>query len=185
MNLVSILLLTILVLIIYQSRHIIVNFHGKKNFPFVFFGKEFWYSRSVAVVLFVFAFDKNGKKYVLANQRGKGTPDFQLKWNVPCGYLDFNESGEEAALRETFEETNVNVPKEKIEFLTVNTSPDENRQNVSIRYKAILDENIEDIKLSDVNSEKNEINDIKWIPIDEIDNYEWAFKHNEILKTLI
>lgn len=32
---------------------------------------------------------------------------------------------------------------------------------------------------------KNEIEDIKWINSLDIDKYEWAFNHNELLKKLI
>lgn len=181
----QIILLILLILIIYHIRDIITHYHDKKNFAFRFFNKEFWYSRSVAVVTFVFGYDKNGKKYILANQRGKGTPDYRHLWNVPCGYLDFNESGEEAAKRETFEETNVNLDVSKIHFITASTSPKNNRQNVSLRYRYDMETNIEDIKLTSDNSEENEVENIKWIPIDEIDNYQWAFEHDKIIKTLI
>ena len=43
-------------------------------------GKTFWVSRSCAVAVFVFANIK-GIWYVLANQRGKGCPDYQGYWN--------------------------------------------------------------------------------------------------------
>ena len=66
-----------------------------------------WFSRSVAVTLVTFFIDKDKKVYVLASKRGKGTPDpeFVGSWNVCCGYLDFNETCKQAAVRETFEET--------------------------------------------------------------------------------
>ena len=38
-------------------------------------GREYWISRSIAVVVFVFAKDIYGDTYILAEQRGKGTPD--------------------------------------------------------------------------------------------------------------
>lgn len=152
------------------------------NFPFVHKGKEFWYSRSVAVTNLVFAKNDNDEWCILANKRGSGTPDFQGFWNVPCGYLDFNETGEEAAQRETYEETGVYIKKEKISLFKVNTSPSENRQNVSLNYFSVA-ENINDFVLNDSNSEKDEINEIKWIKISEIDNYNWAFNHNKLIKS--
>ena len=100
---------------------------------------------------------------------------------MPCGFLEFNVKGEENCQKEVFEETNVKVPIEKLKFLGVNTNPTENKQNVSIRYYAILDGNINDYKLNDENSEKNEVEDIKWIPLNEVKNYEWAFNHNLII----
>ena len=78
------------------------------NFPVIKDGKEYWVARNVAVVCFVFA-PINGEWCVLANQRGKGTPDFQGLWNAPCGYLDYNETTKEAAKREVYEETGIQL----------------------------------------------------------------------------
>lgn len=160
------------------------NLKPINNFPFMYRGKEYWYSRSVATTPFVFCKNENNEYCVLANKRGIGTPDFQGLWNVPCGYLEFNVNGEENCQKEVFEETNVKVPIEKFKFLGVNTNPTENKQNVSIRYYAILDGNINDYKLNDENSEKNEVEDIKWIPLNEVKNYEWAFNHNLIINEI-
>lgn len=158
------------------------NWHKKPmhNFPFIYKGKEFWYSRSVACVLFAFSKNAEGEWCVLANKRGEGTPDNQGLWNVSCGYLDYNENGEECARRENFEETGIFINLEKIKFWKVKTEPDENRQNVVLRYYAILDE--QSTKFSTENSESGEVSDIKWIPLSEIDNYQWAFGHGEAIK---
>ena len=155
-----------------------------KNFPFEWKGKTFWYSRSVAVNLCSFAKNKNNEWCVLANKRGKGTPDFQGYWNVPCGYLDFNESGEEAAIRETREETGVNIPLANVILRGTSTSPKENRQNVSFRYMAILDKTTDEYTFSTKNMEENEVDSIAWIPISQIDSYKGAFNHDAIIKNL-
>ena len=63
------------------------NLKPINNFPFMYRGKEYWYSRSVATTPFVFCKNENNEYCVLANKRGIGTPDFQGLWNVPCGYL--------------------------------------------------------------------------------------------------
>ena len=86
-----------------------VTFINMKNFPLLDEnGKEWWISRSIAVTGCVFTF-LNGKWCVLANKRGEGTPDFQGMWNMPCGYLDFNETTAEAVIREVYEETGVRL----------------------------------------------------------------------------
>lgn len=154
------------------------------NFPFYYCGKEYWYSRAVATVPFVFCKNKEDKWCVLANKRGEGTPDFQGYWNAPCGYLQFHVTGEENCSKETFEETNVKVAPEKFKLFGVETNPSNNRQNVSLRYYALLDGTIDDYQTNSNNSEKNEVADIKWIPLDEVDNYEWAFGHNNMIKEL-
>ena len=149
------------------------NFSVKVN------GKEYWISRSVAVVGYV---HKQG--CILAIQRGKGTPDpeFVGKWCLPCGYLDYDETCWEAVKREIHEETGIliNENNSVLNGTEVNSDPKaDKRQNVTVRYKIWYCGNDE---LSTKFSEKNEVSDIKWIPIDEVDNYEWAFNHKELIK---
>lgn len=152
-----------------------------RNFPFVHKGKVYWYSRSVATTIGVFCKNKKEEWCVLANQRGKGAPDFQGFWNMICGYLEHDVNGAENCQKEVFEETSVFVPINRINFFNVNTEPTENKQNVTLRYIAVLHDKCEDIELSDENSEKNEVSDIKWIPIKEIENYQWAFGHKDLI----
>lgn len=86
-----------------------VTFINMKNFPLLDEnGKEWWISRSIAVTGCIFTF-LNGKWCVLANKRGEGTPDFQGMWNMPCGYLDFDETTAQAVIREVYEETGIKV----------------------------------------------------------------------------
>ena len=116
-----------------------VTFINMKNFPLLDEnGKEWWISRSIAVTGCVFTF-LNGKWCVLANKRGEGTPDFQGMWNMPCGYLDFNETTAEAVIREVYEETGVRLNPNFLHFWKFNDSPAQNRQNVSFRYYALID----------------------------------------------
>ena len=157
-----------------------------KNFSIINRGREYWISRSIAVVGLVFGYDEDEKEYILAVQRGTGTPDpeFVGKWCLPCGYLDYDETLEEALQREVFEETGVLLDKDCTELLEVNSNPkSDKRQNVTFRYQAIAKENdIANISLTTANSELNEVSDIKWIPYSEVDNYEWAFNHKELIK---
>jgi hypothetical protein len=37
-------------------------------------------------------------------------------------------------------------------------------------------------ELSNKNAETGEVGEIKWIPISEIDNYDFAFDHDELIK---
>ena len=154
------------------------------NFPFYYCGKEYWYSRAVATVPFVFCKNKENKWCILANKRGKGTPDFQGYWNAPCGYLQFHVTGEENCAKEVFEETSVEVPIEKFKLFGVETNPSNNRQNVSLRYYALLDGVIDDYQTNSDNSEEDEVDEIKWIPLDEVENYKWAFSHDNRIKEL-
>ena len=152
-----------------------------RNFPFFHRGKQFWYSRSVATTVGVFCKDSEGEWRVLANKRGRGTPDFQGFWNITCGYLEHDVTGEENCQKEIFEETGVFVPIELIKFRSVKTDPSENKQNVSLRYSAFLNGVCDDYETTDIHSEKDEVADIRWIPLSDVSNYEWAFGHEDLI----
>ena len=158
-----------------------------KNFPIIDkeTGREYWISRSVAVLGIVKAIDKNGNKYILAEQRGIGTPDPEYvgKWCLPCGYLDFDETCKEAVAREVREETGINIHPENFELFYINDEPwSDKRQNITLRFRTELEGYIDDFELTNKFSETDEVMNIKWIPIDLIDNYKWAFNHDKIIK---
>lgn len=146
-------------------------------------GKKYWISRSCAVAVFLFVKDRNDI-YILANKRGKGAADFQGYWNCPCGYIDFDETAEQAACREVFEETGYKITPSQIELYKVKSTPTENNQNITLRFVGIID--INDLsKEAPTGGELDEVEDIKLIPICDIPKYQWAFGHLEIAKTLI
>ena len=144
-------------------------------------GKTYWISRSVAVVAAVLCM-KDNEPCVLANKRGPGTPDFQGLWNVTCGYLDWDETAQEACSREVFEECGVRVDPKKFCLMEVKTNPTENNQNVILRHVAVLSELPE--MESPEGGEKDEVEEVKWIPIKEIRNYKWAFNHLEMIREI-
>lgn len=162
-----------------------VIFINMKNFPLKDEnGKEWWISRAVAVTGCIFTL-LNGKWCVLANKRGEGTPDFQGMWNMPCGYLDFDETTVEAVIREVYEETGVRVNPNRLHFWCFSDSPKQNRQNVSFRYYALIDAQPGNISVGTGNGrggEEDEVSAIGWIPIKDVGNYEWAFGHDCIIK---
>lgn len=125
----------------------------------------------------------DGKYSVLAEKRGKGTPDFQGYWCCPCGFLEGDENSREGIKRETREECGVSVPYHKIKVVDVETEPEEcNNGNVTIRHTAFLGKKKNDDWLELIGGEKDEVEEIKWIPISEIQNYLWAFNHESIIK---
>lgn len=152
-----------------------------KNHSIVVDGERKWISRHMAVAGFVLSEDG----YILANRRGEGSPDFVGYWNCPCGYLDYDETTSEAVVREIFEETGVKLDSDSVELFGINDDPkDSNRQNVTFRFKAIV-ENKDNYKTTDSNSEEEEVSEIKWIHLDDIDKYQWAFNHDKIIKEII
>ena len=84
-------------------KNIANKFHKDKN------GNPFWESRSVAVEIVVLALYKK-EVYVLIEKRSNTMMDSPGKFCMPSGYIDYNESGWEAAIREVYEETGIYLP---------------------------------------------------------------------------
>lgn len=160
-----------------------------KNFPVTFIDqddnkkKTGWVSRSISVSGFVFCYDFFLCQWlVLANKRGKGVSEFKGYWNCPCGYLKYNESASEAMSRKILEETGIEIMPEQLSMCAVNSSPEENHQNVVIRYFTILEKDYTNyLLLTDEYSQKDKVEDIEWIPVNKIDQYQWAFNHDIII----
>jgi len=155
-----------------------------KNFPIEHEGKIYWISRAITVVGYIFTFD-NGKLLVLANKRGKGTPNYQGYWNCPCGYLDFDETTREACVREIAEETNLTVNPKSLMLDSIQDDPTEDpNQNITFRYwnfstfyKALT--------IYAKGAEPDEVEDVEWIPVEELDNYQFAFNQEKTIKRIV
>lgn len=138
-----------------------------------------WFSRSMATALFAFCKDEEGDWCVLASERGEEAADFRGMWNCTCGYLDYDETTKECAVRECFEETGVKLPIESLIFIGYEDDPVKaNRQNVTFRFAAKIEDRItSDFKFSKEHNEGKEVGKIAWVKVKDIDNYEWAFNH--------
>lgn len=155
------------------------NFAIKRN------GKIYYVSRSTTVSLYAFCQDKFGNWCMLANQRGPGCTTGKWQWNAPAGFLDEGETAEEAAARETFEETGVEIPIKYIKQMGVNT----HSHNVRIRFSCVLPGLIDDYPTSDEYCEPGEVSDIKWIPVldakgkpsKELYKYRWVRNPNDMV----
>ena len=143
--------------------------------------KTVFSGRFCAVAGFIYAI-VDGKYSVLANLRGSGTPDYRGCWNAPCGFLECFETSKEGIQREIFEECGFYIDIDDLKVIHVETEPEEcNNGNVSIRHKAFLGKIIPVLTKGE-GGEENEVDRIKWIPIDELDEYEWAFNHRKIVE---
>jgi len=103
-------------------------------------GKKYFHSRSVAVVAMLSCNMVSNTNSVLIVQRG---PDLDNagKWCLPCGYLDWNETVEEAVIREVYEETNINLNKiilkrgASLKLLDLMSDPEKDKlQNIRAVY---------------------------------------------------
>ena len=163
-----------------------------KNFPVIDkdSGREYWISRSIAAVVCIIAKSIHGDSYVLAVQRGKGTPDPEYvgAYCMPCGYLDYDETIVQAAQREVKEETGLTFPISDFKLVYINDNPlSDKRQNVTFRYLVKSDIPIEDLELlfTTKNSEKDEVSNIRFIKLSDIEIYKWAFNHETLIKEII
>ena len=142
--------------------------------------KTVFSGRFVAVSGFVFAV-VNGKYSILANLRGPGTPDYQNHWNAVCGFLERFENSKEGIAREILEECGFQIDLDDLKVVHVETEPEEcNNGNVTIRHRAFLGKIIPHYVKAE-GGEENEVDGVSWIPIDDIDNYKWAFNHRKTI----
>lgn len=145
-------------------------------------GRRVAIDRSVGVVMLCYT-KKNGNIYILVNQRGTKTSEFKLKWNLPSGYLNWDEDGKEAAVRETVEETGIDIPLDLVKEVEHSTDPKENRQNVIFRYAVEVPSDYMEKTLS--SQDPNEVKRIKWISLNDLDSVEWAFNQKETINRMI
>lgn len=143
-----------------------------KNRPVIVDGKEQWISRSVAAVTYVFAV-VDGDVCVLVNKRGPGLPNNVGKWNAPSGFLDYDETIEECAVREVFEETGLNINKHNLHFLEVDSNPERRNQVVLFRYWYAYRGGYTDT-ITTKYSEPDEVEEVGWIPIFDLAKLDWV-----------
>lgn len=147
-----------------------------------------WNSRSVAVVGIVIL-NTPGGAYILLGKRGD-VMDEAGKWNIPCGYLDWDENLYDALRRELWEECGLdlleqNVIEQNLQY-KINTEPTSNRQNVVFYTLTILDQDTDELPvLSLDNMETNEATHAVWVPfkelMDNMHDYQFAFDHESVV----
>jgi len=158
-------------------------------------GRKLYHSRSVAVVVVLACMDSNGFYRFAIEKRGTAQGlDKQGLWCLPCGYLDWDESGTQAAKREVWEEIGLDLDDlKKVELPDspgleqpwfVKTEPDENRQNITLRYGMVFIK----MQLPKLNAnndcEPNEVAAAEWATYSDIvlGRYEFAFNHDKVIK---
>ena len=156
------------------------------NFPVIVDGKEHWISRSVAVAVSIYTFI-DGKLCILANKRGTGLPGQNFsnpgKWNVVSGFIDYDETLKEACIREVHEETGVDISNVELKLMLIDDSPKRSGQVILFRYIGFYYNPQNKITLTNKYAEPKEVDDVKFIPIDELDNYDWTSEnHKEKIK---
>lgn len=156
-------------------------------------GREFWISRSVALVSTIIAFKGGGFSetdcFILGVKRGPKM-DSAGKYCLPCGYMDWDEDGASGAKREVWEETGLNVDKfikssngnafdaYKDPWKVVTAPELDAKQNISLYYGAIA--NVKRLpKLTFKNCDEGEVELVEWIPFGDYEKLDWAFNHKQ------
>lgn len=140
----------------------------RKNRKITVDGKVEWICRATTVVIFIYRKIGN-RMQVLIEKRGKGAGSCPGRNCVPCGYLDYDETLKEAAVREVHEETGMAIDKERLEFQFINSRPEGETQELSIHYVYFANED-EDFDISKAKGgEKDEISDVGWLDIGSVD----------------
>jgi 8-oxo-dGTP pyrophosphatase MutT (NUDIX family) len=153
--------------------------------------QDYFVSRAPAIVGAVFAQMPEGLR-VLITRRSDKMRDEPGKICMPCGYLDWDESGYEGMEREVYEETSLNL-RDYQKFLKfdnnrqpflVKTDPKDNRQNITLIYVSLYDfsfnyfEFPRDIELFTC----KEVSMVKWLKMreyyDQLTDIQWAFGHD-------
>lgn len=141
-----------------------------------------WGSRSIAVVHIIYC-NVNDVMHMLITKRSDTMPDEPGKWCFPCGYLDWNETIEEAAIRETIEETTFDIRQINAKSLItsniiigIDSKPRYIRQNVSVKVLSLLDMDfLPTLSITD------ETSDVMWATGDDMLTLQndFAFGHFE------
>ena len=180
-------------------------FKNRKNFQVTTkYGKSYWISRSVAVHGMILAknFETN-EIYILLEKRGPKCPDEIGKWADICGYIDWDETLEDALKREIYEETGLYL--DDLETLDIRqTGIDDSidgenavKQNITIRYqvlvdyreiKSLLDSGEINIDTKSRGGEDGEVSEIKLLKLtdsDPVDEKQFAFNHGKLINEII
>jgi len=159
-------------------------------------GEEVWDSRSVALVGMILM-KHEGEIYTILGKRGTASPNEVGKYCMPCGYLDKNETCEEGVVREIFEESGFNVYKELIQCeeivnnmnfpWKIHSHPDTEIQNVSMHYALFLksgEGGLPELTIEH-NAIKDEVSEVKWVNINDLNLYDIAFNHESTIRVFV
>jgi len=130
-----------------------------------------WISRSVVSIVMIIH-----NEHVLCVKRGENVTQTG-KWCMPCGYLDYDETIEECAYREVYEETGLYlIDVEEIELMEINSDPSSSKkQNIHFHYRMFASEEYS-VDVSKV--DQGEVIAIEWVHKNDLDKYDFAFNHD-------
>ena len=84
-----------------------------------------------------------------------------------------------------YEGTGVYLDEDQIEFVMYEDSPEDNKQNVTFRFSAFIEDAVtDDFTFSKKHNEGKEVGEIKWIKMADVEDYMWAFGHEKRIKEI-
>jgi 8-oxo-dGTP pyrophosphatase MutT (NUDIX family) len=157
-----------------------IKFNNRQN-PVVYV------SRSVAVAIVVIYW-VDGMPWVPIGLRSDKVSS-SGEWCLPCGYLDWDESGGAAAAREIYEELGLDLRDDLVEAQPwfVQTDPaGDARQNVTLRYahERVVDE-LPALIPSDESTEVRWVGLDQLIQIDHAEYFRLAFGQNALIRSYL
>lgn len=145
---------------------------SKSNKSVIIDGKEEWISRSLVVIPFVYR-ECGGKLYFLTERRGPAVTHTG-EYCGPCGYLDYDETLEQACSREVQEETGLVIDPSKFVMVDINSKPDGKKQNVNVRfYNYEVCDTLPELSLDNIIT-KDEVAELFWKEIGTVDTYNYV-----------
>ena len=128
------------------------------------------YPRAALTVDAIVVAKNNKQKYILLIERGRGP--FKSKWALPGGFIEMDETLEQACICELHEETGLQVNKME-QFRTYDAlNRDPRHRTISVVFSVELDE-LRAVTGSDDASQA------KWFAVNDLP--ELAFDHQQIL----
>ncbi len=97
------------------------------------------------------------------------------RWALPGGYLDWDETVQDGAVRELCEETGVQISVDILKQMPVISEPSR-RQNVKVPFVADIDDFPDEMLFSESDEE---VSDVRWWPMDDLPGL--AFDHLAII----
>jgi len=144
-------------------------------------GKKIWGSRSAAVCVEILRPNPEDTTalQVLAVKRGKELTN-PGQWCFPCGYMDWNEDHVDAARREVFEETGLELSRSQMDMYEVDSRPEAAFQNITFHFVVLLlDDKQEPSVIND------EVEASEWVNLNDLEGRDWAFDHKDRISRII
>ena len=111
------------------------------------------------VIIFII----NSRNEVLIQQRSSNKKSDPNKWGLCAGHVDSGEDVFDSALRETYEEVGLELKKEDLIFIDKELVKKDNNSHFNYMYYCLCDWDVSKFTI-----QKEELNEVKWIGINEL-----------------